>query len=261
MKKSGLIANAVISAALVLGSTQAQADDSGDWKFSVAPLYLWGKSIKATTSAAGKSLPIELDFKDDVLENLDAAFAIHLEARKDKLTLFLEYNLAELDPSAEASRRAVELEADVTFKDIMWEGGVTWAFADSGTTRWEALGGLRYYKQDLKIDLKSSGGPGLLPERISAGDDWVHPFAGVRVVTRLSDRWTFRARADAGYEDSDNQALQGIAMFDYRFRNWGSAFLGYRYLDMDFDNTSKGRDQYGFDGDQQGPLLGLNMYF
>jgi hypothetical protein len=30
---------------------------------------------------------------------------------------------------------------------------------------------------------------------------------------------------------------------------------------MEFDNNSSRRNQYGFDGDQQGPLLGFNFYF
>ncbi len=60
---------------------------------------------------------------------------------------------------------------------------------------------------------------------------------------------------------SDNTALHGLFMFDYRFRGWGSVFAGYRYVDIEFDNGSSRKDQYGFDGDQQGPVVGLNLYF
>ena len=175
MKKTGLIGAAALSTALALGTIHATAEDSDGWQFSVAPLYLWAKAIDAHASAGGKQLPLDLDFKDDILENLD-------------------------DPLP-------------------------------------------------------------VPDKIKAGDSWVHPFAGVRLTTKLSDRWSLRARADFGYEDGDNQALNSLVLLDYHFRGWGSAFVGYRYLDIEFDNTSSGRDQYGFDGDQQGPLIGLNFYF
>jgi hypothetical protein len=226
-------------------------------------MYLWAKAVDATTSAGGRESQLNLDFKNDILENLDTAFAIHFEARKDKLSLFLEYNFARLEPSIEGGRGPVELNADITYDDTMWEGGVIWAFSESDSTRWEVLGGLRYYDQDIEIKLQTTGGPGIvpLPSKVSVGDSWAHPFGGVRVITQLSDRWSFRARADAGYENSDNTALHGIALFDYRFRGWGSAFIGYRYLAMDFDNTDNGRSQYSFDGDQQGPLLGMTLYF
>lgn len=260
MKNWGKFSAAVLSTSLALGTTQTQAAEEGEWEFAVAPMYLWAKAIDATTSAAGRESSLDLDFKNDILENLDSAFAIHFEARKDKLGLFLEYNFASLDPSVEGGLGPIELNADITYDDTMWEGGVTWAFAESDSTRWEVIGGLRYYEQDLELKLQSSG-PGLLPSKTRVGDDWVHPFGGVRVITKMTDRWTFRVRADVGYEDSHNRALQGILTFDYRFRDWGSAFVGYRYLDMDFDNTSSGRNQYSFDGDQAGPLVGINFYF
>lgn len=254
------LATTVVAACVAAAPFSASAADAGEWEFAVSPMYLWAKSVEANTSAGGNESPLELDFKNDILENLDAAFALHFEARKDRLGLFLEYNFARLDPSIKGGLGPIEIRGDVNYEDTMWEGGATWAFAESDSTRWEVLGGLRYYDQDVEIKLSTSG-PGLLPGRtISVGDDWVHPFGGLRVITRLSDRWTFRARADVGYEDSDNQALQGIALFDYRFRDWGSAFVGYRYLDMDFDNGSSGRRQYSFDGDQQGPAVGFTFY-
>lgn len=262
MKKSRVFTAGTLSTALLLGAVPGQADDSDGWEFAIAPLYLWGKAIEANASAAGNALPLSLDFQDDILENLDAAFAIHMEARNGDFTFFYEYNFARLDPEVGGAAGPIEIRGDVEFEDTMIEGGMAWAFSESDSTRWELLGGLRYAKQDVKVDItKNLEGPGLLPDKIKAGDSWVHPFGGVRVITQMSDRWSFRARADVGYEDSNNQALQGIAMFDYRFRNWGSAFIGYRYLDMEFDNKSSSRDQYGFDGDQQGPLIGLNFYF
>ena len=258
---NGWMLGAATTVAMVFGVTGASAQEE-EWEFVVAPMYLWAKSVSGASTAGGREQQLELDFQDDILENLDAAFAIHFEARKGKLGLFAEYNYSKLDPSNTITAGPITLKADVEFTENVGEGGITWAIAESERMRWEVMGGLRYMKQDLDLKLNSNRPGGqLLPERLSVGDSWLHPFAGGRVIVKMSERWSFRARADYGYEGSDNTALQGIALFDYRFRDWGSAFFGYRYLDIDFDNGSSRFDQYGFDGDQQGPAIGLNLYF
>lgn len=250
-------------AAISSGCTQAIAADEG-WQFVVSPLYVWAKNVDAITSAGGRESPLSLDFKDDILENLDASLALHGEATKGAWSLFLEYNFARLDPTVEGAIGTVPIRQDIDFEDVLVEGGVTWAFADNGTSRWELLGGLRYIKQD--VDIKVSASLPTEPERfasrnIGVGDSWMHPMVGLRYTGSLSDRWSFRARADYGYEGSDNTALNGTAFLDYRFRDWGSVFVGYRYIDIDFDNRSSRFGQYGFDGDEQGPVIGLNLHF
>ena len=180
-----------------LSSSYAQAKDSAGWKYSVAPFYLWAKNIEGSSSMGGNAAPLDLDFKDDILENLDGAFAIHFEAKKDNLTLFAEYNYAKLDPSTALAIGPITAKVNVDFEDTMWEVGSMYEFADSGSTQWDILGGFRYLEQEIDIIIDTGGtGLGLLPRKISGGDDWWHVFGGVRVVTRITDRWSFRARAD-----------------------------------------------------------------
>ena len=250
-----------LAAAISAGSLQVRADDGG-WQFVVSPLYLWAKNVDAISTAGGRDAPLSLDFKDDILENLDAALALRGEATNGTWTFFFEYNYAKLDPSVESFVGPVQVRADVDFEDVLTEGGVTWTFSDNGTSRWELLGGLRYIKQDVKIDVSNAlPTEGPLTRTIKVGDSWMHPMVGLRYTGALSEHWTFRARADYGYEGSDNKALNGGAYFDYRFRGWGSVFFGYRYVDIDFDTGSSRFNQYGFDGDEQGPVIGLNLHF
>ena len=49
-------------------------------------------------------------------------------------------------------------------------------------------------------------------------------------------------------------------MFDYRFRDWGSVFFGYKYMDFDYEDGS-GVNRYAYDATQQGPLAGLAFYW
>lgn len=45
-------------------------------------------------------------------------------------------------------------------------------------------------------------------------------------------------------------------MVDYRFKGWGSAFFGYRYMDIDYEGGG-----YLYDAKQQGPQLGVALYW
>lgn len=255
------LASVLLSTAYVPLAAAEESEEG--WNFSVAPMYLWAKNIEGTAAIGGLEAPLDLDFKDDILDNLDAAFAIHVEANKGNLTLYGEYNYAKLDPTTVTNVGPIEVQADVEFKDTMWEAGAVWAFADSGSSTWELLGAVRYAEQDVRVDLARNNGPGIipLPNRIEGGDDWWQGVAGLRYTFQVTDRWSWRLRGDYGYGDSDNSSLHAIGFLDYRYRHWGSFFVGYRYLDTDFDNGRSSSNGYSFDGDQQGPVLGLNFFF
>jgi hypothetical protein len=79
------------------------------------------------------------------------------------------------------------------------------------------------------------------------------------VKTRLSEDWRFLGRADYGFGGSDGTGNLA-ALFGYRFRDWGSVFVGYRWMDFDYSSGS-GLDRYGYNATQQGPLAGLNSYW
>lgn len=243
--------------ALLLASSGATSQAEEEWEFSIAPLFLWGMSINGEATVNGNTAPLDLDFKDDVLENLEAVFTLHFEARRGDWVYFAEYQYADLQPSVGGSAGPVDLGVDIGFEDTMWEFGAGRTFSEDATTRWELLFGGRHmdHALDLKINTNLPLPPGV-PSELEGGDDWWHGFGGLRVSHAMTDNWTFIGRADYGYGGSDNSAVNLAALFDYRFRDWGSAFLGYRYMDFDYDSSS-----YGFDANKQGPLAGLNFYW
>lgn len=252
------LASLMVSASCV---STAFAEEE-EWDFSVAPMYLWAKNIEGFAAIGGSAAPLDLDFKDDILDNLDGAFAIHLEAKKGDLTLYGEYNYAKLNPTTTLTAGPVELLGEVKFRDTMWEAGALWTFANSGSSTWELLGAVRYADQDMDVKITSEIGSNITPRplRSSVGDDWWQGVAGLRYVLAVTDRWSWRFRGDYGYGDSDNSSVHAIGLLNYQFQGWGSFFFGYRYLQTDFDNGKNGLDGYAFDGDQQGPVLGLNFH-
>jgi hypothetical protein len=241
---------------LATATTMAEADE--EWEFTLAPMFLWGMSIEGESTIEGKTAPLDLDFRDDVLENLEAVFTLHFEARRDDWGFFAEYQYAELKTDGGGTQGPITADVEIELDDTLVEVGAAWAFSDQPRTRWELLMGARYLEQETTVKADISSPIPLLnrQENVDGGDEWWHPFGGVRVSQALSDNWTLVARGDYGYGDSDNTAINLVAMFDYQFRDWGSAFVGYKHLDYDYESSS-----YGFDAEKRGPLVGLNLYW
>ena len=257
---SSAVRRLIVAALLVtsqLFSAQLQAAESdSDWEFMVAPLFLWGMSVEGESAIDGQVLALDLDFQDDVMENLDTVFTIHFEARKQDLLLFAEYQYVSLDPNVKASVGPVNVNADIDFTINMAELGAGYTVSETDATRWEILGGLRWIDHDLDATA-DVGGPGpIVTVPIEGGDGWYQGFVGARVYTSLTKNWRLIARGDYGYGDSDNESWHFNAMADYQFNDWGSAFIGYRFMRIDYETSS-----YTFDADQQGPMIGVSIYW
>ncbi len=254
--KRKLLSIALLTAGTMASSTGVYASDD-EWEFALAPLFLWGVNLEGDSTINGQATDLDLDFSD-ILDNLDAVFTVHFEARKADWTIFSDYQHIDLKPDGSVQAGPITVNAGITFKEDLVELGAGWAFSDTGKTRWELIGGARYTDQSVKVDIDIS--TPLSPEGIEAtmkgGDNWWHGFAGLRVIHALSHRWSFTARGDLGYGGSDNSAVNLAFQFDYRFRDWGSVFFGGRYLSMDYSSSA-----YGYDAYKSGPLAGLTIHW
>ncbi|MEM1113537.1 MAG: hypothetical protein AAGI11_16600 [Pseudomonadota bacterium] len=229
---------------------------ANDWEFKLAPMYLWGQSVEGTSFIGPSGADLDLDFTDEILENINTALTVHFEAVNDDLTFFVDLNHVSLDPESQVADR---VNASIDYEMNMAEVGTTWAFADNGNTRWEAMLGLRYIEQDVDVELRAELPPPFQRLRkVGGGDEWYHPFLGARVFQKLSESWAFIGRADYGYSDSDNTAFNTQLTFDWRFNSWGSVLLGYRYMEYDYEGGS-GINRYAADMEHQGPVIGLNI--
>jgi len=245
------------AALLSLGSinvAHAVEGDSTDveWEYSLSPLFLWAQGIAGDSVIGPVSAPLDITFKD-ALSNLEMTFTVHFEMKKDKLTLFGEYQYVNLGPEAEGPMGGT---LDIGFKDTIGELGVAYWLFGTEKTNWEILGGTRYTRQQLDVSVEDG------PHLLDVDTDWWVGFLGGRMSATLSENWTFIGRADYGLGSGDtNKLLNLVAMFDYRFRHWGSAFVGYKYMSYDYDNGRTGFDRYAYDATQQGPLMGLTIHW
>jgi hypothetical protein len=224
----------------------------GEWAYMLAPLFLWGQGIEGTSQIGPKTAPLNITFKN-ALSNLDATFTAHFEMKRDKLSLFTEVQYVNLGPEAVGPNGA---QLNIDFKDTIGELGIAYWVFSTERTDWEILGGTRYTKQKLEVAL----GDG--PELLNTNNNWWVGFVGGRMAITLSENWSFFARVDYGLGTGDtNRQFNFNTMFDYRFKSWGSVFVGYKHLNYNYDNGRKGLVHYGYDASQQGPLIGLNIHW
>ena len=199
-------------------------------------------NIDGTASIGAVDAPLDLSFKDDLLDNLAGAFSAHYEAKKGKLTVIADYMYADLDPKAELPNG---VGVDIDFKNKMWELGAAWDLTSTGAT-WQVLGGVRSNKQEFRLQVGS-------PVLVSVNETWYDLFVGGRVLAPMSQNWTFIGRVDVGAGDSDS-VWNATAAIDWRFTQWGSLLFGYRWMDYDYDNGKRGPDRYAYDASQAGFL-------
>ena len=245
---SALLSMAGVNVAHAVGGNSTD----GKWEYSLAPLFLWAQGIEGTSAVGPSSLPLEVTF-EDAFDNLEAAFTIHYEMKRDALSLFAEYQYVDMGPTAEGP---MNTELDIGFKDTIAELGVGYWVFGTDRTDWEVIGGARYTKQELDASVKNG------PDLVSVDENWWVGFFGGRMSAELSKNWTFIGRADFGVGPGKTNRIWNLnAMFDYRFKDWGSVFAGYKWMDYDYDNGENGFDRYAYDATQQGPLVGLNFYW
>jgi hypothetical protein len=239
-------------AMVLMAPLAAQAGkESHGWQYSFAPMFVWGMGIDGDTRVGPSAAPLDIRFKD-ALSNLDAVLTFHFEAQKDDLTLLAEYQFVDLSPSAELPDGST---VDVGFKNKMGELGVAYRVAEYGRSDLEILGGARYVSQELSVN----GIPVPPLSSLKNKEDWWDGFVGGRIKTRLSEHWRFVGRVDFGTGGSD-RVWNLVGMFDYRFRDWGSAFVGYKWMDFDYSSGS-GLDLYEYDATQEGPLAGFAIHW
>ncbi len=251
--KSTIRATFCSLALLLAGNFCAVAEESDEWKFELSPLFLWGISLHGSSTIGTETVPLDINFKDNIFTNLAGVLTAHFEARKGRWGGFAEIQYVDLEPSAKINNL---LSADISIINKLGELGGVYRFYGEPRHGVEVLAGVRGYGVDLGVSLD----PG--PQIASINESWADGFVGARVFWGLSPKWTFIGRADVGGGPigQSNFVWNVAAIFDYRFNDLVSAFVGYRALGVDYE-TGSGSNHFEWDIIQQGPLAAVNFYW
>lgn len=252
-----LLTRFVLGLLFVISGTHlyAQSDTNAsgnDWEFVVAPyLFMGSVSGEATIGPSGPS-EVELDF-GDVLKKLQFAFMARGEVYKGNWGLIVDYFYLKLGDDLEPEIGGL---IDITQKQTIFETFISRRFRrDWGW--FDLYGGIRYWDNKLDLDLQ-----GFQIDRISFSEDWVDPVIGGRFIYNFSDRFSAGLGGDIGGfgigSDFTYSLQPGLG---YRFADWFSLVLQYKYLYTDYKNDKEGLDFFTYDAATSGPLLGLVFQF
>jgi hypothetical protein len=119
----------------------------------------------------------------------------------------------------------------------------------------DLIAGVRYWSVDSTLSLRA----GALPEReVSNKEDWVDPLVGLKGLSFLGASKFFISGglAIGGFGAGSDFMWDAQGHLGYRWTKTFSTTIGYRYLEVDYEN-----DGFLYDVAQQGPVLGLSWRF
>jgi len=234
--------------------------ESDEWEFYITP-YFWAPSLDFDSTVSGQTAPIDLSFSD-VLDDFDVfGLSAHTEAWKGRLGFIFNGDYIDLDTDASVKSGPVAVNADVDITDTTIDFGIAYRFDASEKIQIAPYGGLRYHylKQEIKVKAAIGGHPA--GTTLGTSYDWLEPLVGVIMALGLTDKLSILVKADAsgfGVGSASDLTWNVWSGFDYKLSEKHSLKLGYRYYDMDYSRGS-GADEFGFDGSEQGPLIGFTF--
>lgn len=241
-------------------SAQLALSGEKKWRFSITP-YIWLIGLDGDVGVRGVESDVDVGF-DDLLENMDFAGSVHLEARRGKWGIFFDPNYAQLSMDADVGPASINVEVDFA----LIEFGVFYRAFDrdlgsSGRFRLatEPLVGARWTY--LKSDIEFAGPPP--PPDVDKSKDWLDLIVGVRNILTLSPKWSLNTRTDIGgfgIGDSSDFAWNSQILFGYQMTKRSTLYFGYRLLDMDYDEGS-GSTEFTYDVTISGPIIGTKIQF
>ena len=260
----------------ILGGAHARADDTpatAPLQLSVTP-YLWATALKGDVRVGRTKADVDASF-DDILDNLNFALMLSLEARKGRFGLLSDTVYADLEDNAATAEGRLKIDATAKMLIQSLAGTYrvgTWQLADLGSAGPLAVtvdpyAGIRYTYLDPelrgRLDLPDLG----VDARRTVQDEqhWVDPIVGLRTAWTLGEHWNFVLAGDVGgISTSDQYSAEAWGLVGYRFGLFGegnaNALAGYRVLKQKYQDGD-GRHEFEWDMTIHGPIVGLKITF
>ena len=242
----------------VLAATPVRAQDNatsefGGWEFQISP-YAWFVSLdgKAATIRGLPSVDVDANFSD-VWDNKNFGALTVLEARRDRFGLKADLIYLDLEAS-KGTPGPLFSGTDAEFKTFVSTVSGTYRPFVEGRTWLDVLAGARIWVTDTEITLNSNVLPNLSADE---KETWVDPIVGTRGTYDLGSGFSLSGYGDiGGFGVSSDLTYQIYGGVGYRFKEWFSAELGYRVLDVDYED-----DGFVYDLTMYGPTAGFRFWF
>lgn len=225
------------------------------WVYHITP-YAWLAGQKGTVATLPGLPPADIDisFADDILGNINGALMLVGEARKGSFGFSMDVAYTDIESDAAIPGQYFSTITSQT-KTWMVSAAGFYRLLETDRAFLDGLGGLRYWSVDSELSL--SGGP-LGTLGIDNREDWVDPIVGLKGRTMLGPSKFFLNGffIVGGFGAGSDFMWDGNLNLGYQWTDTIATTIGYRYLDVDYDN-----DGFLYDVSQDGLVLGLSWRF
>lgn len=212
------------------------------WDWKLTP-YLWAAGLDGSARVGPLTGNVSVSFSE-VLDVLRGGGLVRLEAQTDRHGFYGD--LVYLRLKEEDTRDTVGGSLELKLDALIAEGAYFYRFG----TKYALELGVRYW--DFETTLR----PAILPE-VKRANDFADGFIGFRSVLDVNEQWDMLFRANLGAGGSDFAA--GLQVdFRRRFANGNTLDLGFRALDVDYENGD-GLSAVGLDLSMQGLAIGYTF--
>jgi len=254
----------LLALALMASFAPSVAEAADDWKFAVTP-YVWGAGINGTTTVGRHKADVDVSF-NDILDNLDFAGMLNLQARKGRFGLYTDVTyLGVSNTTPVTGPSGVKLlDASTSIDTWIVDFGASWeaaSWAGSGEGRRsfvELIAGGRYWNFDTEIEADSpffAGG-----RSVQKTADWVDPIIGARCAVDLTPKLQFIGRGDVGGFDlgsASKLTWSASAILGWHFSPLVSGWAGWKYLSVEREDDKENSIDLAFSG----PVVGVAFTF
>ena len=235
----------IVIAGFILWHGNLQAEDhQQSIQYEITP-YLWLASISGTTAISGEpDSPIDPDYNFFSLDNLSGVASATFSARGQQWGFLFDFLYVEFEDTI---LQGTVLQATPRLNGRILEFAGT--YKPASVNDFEVIAGLR--QQDIDFELS------ILNRTPQASVDWIDPFIGVVYAPALTDKLYLSLRGDVGgFGIESDIAVNAEAMLRYQFGDTFSFKFGYRYLKVEFEDSS-----LVYDISLDGLLFGLGIRF
>jgi hypothetical protein len=230
-----------------MGVTAAPAH--AQWRSDLT-VYLWATGLDGTVGAGGREADVSMSFSD-ILDDLQFGAMAGYSASNGDWAFQVDAVIANLGVTERGEQGILRADVDVDL--TLLEGDLGWEATDA----FRLFAGARYVDLTNKVEVRIAN----QTFRARGGESWVDPVVGFRWATPPGNRWSFWVRGDVGgFGVGSDLSWNAVAAAAYHFSDRVGVGLGYRILDIDYEN-GQGDDRFLFDAQMSGLVSGVIFSF
>jgi len=226
----------------------AMADDEAKLNWSVTP-YLWASQTRLSLELNDQKLGGDTISFNDLLDQLDTAFMVNMEAGKGRWSAFADLTYLRTSDNQQRPVFRVESRSDSTLLDTgvaFWPGGVGSNMSVVAGLRLSGFNNrYRFFVQDTEVS------------RSRDDDDYYDALLGLRYRFQFGERWALLTHADFSLGQSEGTwMLRANLARTVGRRGLNRILFGYQYKHAEYQ-SGKLRTEFSY----HGPMAGFSFRF